>query len=114
MGVVGNFRARRRVFPTLKVDQQPWSSGRTPRCGWEVLGSRPGRSRTLNCTHWVTWDPTPIKRVLADEGGVYVTKCTPDCGVSHMFQLAPTWHTNECHLIDVPPLLEEEEERTEL
>ena len=61
-------------------NQQPWSSGRTPRCGWEVPGSRPGRSRTLNCTHWVTRDPTPTKRVLAYEGGVYVTNAPLTAG----------------------------------
>ena len=48
--------------------------------GWEVLGSAPGRTRILNCTHWVTRDPTPTKRVLAYEGGVYVTNAPLTAG----------------------------------
>ena len=79
-GEVGGVDGRRQRMRLHRRDQQPWSSGRTPRCGWEVPGSRPGRSRTLNCTHWVTRDPTPIKRVLTYEGGVYVTNAPLTAG----------------------------------
>ena len=57
-------------------DKQPWPSGRTLRCGWEVPGSRPGRSRTLNCTHRVTRDPTPSSE-CSHVRGVYTSPMHP-------------------------------------
>ena len=36
---------------------------------WEVPSSRPGRSRTLNCTHWLL-RTLPSRRECRGEGGV--------------------------------------------